>query len=232
MKQMFQYSPTALLAVVLTIFSTTQQSLSEETARAVAGESTKQSGKKQKVGDSNNLKKKEAKMNNDTLTVIMETSAGGPIEIELNAKAAPETVKNFLNYVDKDFYNGTIFHRVIDNFMVQGGGFTADMKQKSTEEQIKNEAKNGLKNDKYTLAMARTPVVDSATAQFFINVADNSFLNHNPSGGDAGYGYAVFGKVTSGMDVVDKIKKAATKTMGGHENVPVETIVIKSIKRK
>lgn len=164
--------------------------------------------------------------------VVMETSVGSePIEIELYSDKAPISVENFLKYVDAGFYNGTIFHRVINGFMIQGGGFTPDMTQKPTREPIKNEATNGLKNDRGTLAMARTMVVDSATAQFFINVVDNGFLNHR-SADPQGYGYAVFGKVIKGMDMVDKIKAVPTANKGGNEGVPVTPVVIKSVKRK
>jgi peptidyl-prolyl cis-trans isomerase B (cyclophilin B) len=149
----------------------------------------------------------------------------GPIVLELDAKAAPETVKNFLQYARDGHYNGTIFHRVIDGFMVQGGGFTADMHQKDTRAPIRNEADNGLKNVAYTIAMARTPNPDSATSQFFINVADNDFLNfRSPSA--QGYGYCVFGKVTAGQDVVDRIRKVRTGMRAGHQDVPVEPVVI------
>ena len=154
--------------------------------------------------------------------VVLETSQGS-IEIELDPEKAPISVQNFLAYVDAGFYDGTIFHRVIPNFMVQGGGFDAKMNQKTTRPAIKNEADNGLKNDRGTIAMARTAVVDSATAQFFINVKNNDFLNH----GGRDYGYAVFGHVTKGMDVVDKI--AAVKTAS---DVPVETIAITKARRK
>ena len=161
--------------------------------------------------------------------VIFKTSKGD-ITVELQADKAPITVKNFLQYVDEGFYNHTIFHRVIDGFMVQGGGFTKDFAQKPTHEPIKNEADNGLKNFKYTLAMARTGVVDSATAQFFINVKDNSFLDFT-SKSPSGYGYAVFGKVTNGTDVVDAIKKVKTGSKNGHQDVPVETVEIISVTR-
>lgn len=163
-------------------------------------------------------------------TVIMETSMG-TIEIELNGEKAPKTTENFLKYVDSKHYDGTIFHRVIDNFMIQGGGMKEDMSEKKSGEPIKNEANNGLKNEIGTLAMARTNAPHSATAQFFINVSDNTFLNHTGET-DRGWGYAVFGKVTSGMDVVNKIKGVATTTKGFHENVPTTAIVIKSVKRK
>lgn len=156
--------------------------------------------------------------------VVMETSMG-KIVIELNADKAPISVANFLKYVDSGFYNGTIFHRVIPNFMIQGGGFTQDMNQKKTEAPIRNEAKNGLKNDRGTIAMARTPDPNSATAQFFINVNNNSFLNYP---GQDGYGYAVFGRVLEGMDVADKI--VTTPTAPG--DVPRTPVIIQSVKRQ
>lgn len=146
----------------------------------------------------------------------------GPIKIELDAEKAPATVANFLAYVREGFYDGTIFHRVINNFMIQGGGFDADMKQKSTRDPIENEADNGLKNDKYTIAMARTGEIHSATSQFFINTADNAFLNH----GARDFGYAVFGKVIAGKRVVDAIESVATGNKGMHQNVPVEPVII------
>ena len=149
----------------------------------------------------------------------------GIITIELNAEKAPNTVKNFLNYVNDGFYAGTIFHRVIDGFMVQGGGFEPGMKQKTVKSAIQNEAANGLKNDNYTIAMARTGDPHSATAQFFINVKDNNFLNYTASN-PQGFGYCVFGKVVEGMDVVDKMRKVKTGNRGGHENVPLEDVVI------
>lgn len=160
--------------------------------------------------------------------ILMETSAGN-IELELYQDKAPKTVENFLNYVNSGFFNGTIFHRVIDGFMIQGGGFTPDMKQKETKAPIANEAYNGLKNDRGTIAMARTNDPHSATSQFFINHKDNSFLNYKAQT-TAGWGYAVFGKVTKGMEVVDKIAKVKTGTKGFHQDVPVENIIIKSIK--
>ena len=163
--------------------------------------------------------------------VIMETSVGKPIEIELFADKAPISVENFLKYVDEGFYSGTIFHRVIKGFMIQGGGMDEKLNQKANKAQIKNEANNGVKNDKYTLAMARTNVVDSATSQFFINAKDNDFLNYtSPSN----YGYAVFGKVINdeGKHTVEEIEKVSTTTKGMNENVPVTPILIKSIKRK
>jgi len=160
--------------------------------------------------------------------VLMETSLGN-IKIELNAKEAPISVKNFLGYVNKGFYSGTIFHRVIPNFMVQGGGFTADMAEKPVGAPIKNEAGNGLKNLRGTIAMARTMVVDSATAQFYINVINNDFLNHRDDSMQ-GYGYAVFGKVVEGMDVADKISAVGTGFKKGMQDVPVTPVVIKSVK--
>jgi peptidyl-prolyl cis-trans isomerase B (cyclophilin B) len=149
----------------------------------------------------------------------------GTIVLELDAAKAPETVKNFLAYVEAGHYDNTIFHRVIDGFMIQGGGFEPGMKQKPTNAPIQNEADNGLKNDRYTIAMARTGDPHSATAQFFINVKDNAFLNHTAPSGQ-GWGYCVFGKVVEGMDVVDKIKGVKTGSKGFHQDVPVEDVVI------
>jgi cyclophilin family peptidyl-prolyl cis-trans isomerase len=162
--------------------------------------------------------------------VVLETSKGN-IEIELNPDKAPITVGNFLWYVDNKFYDGLIFHRVIAGFMVQGGGFTPEMSQKSGKPAIENEAGNGLTNDKYTLAMARTNVVNSATSQFFINVADNVFLNHKNET-PQGFGYCVFGKVVKGMEVVDAIGKVKTGTKNGMNDVPVETVSITKAYRK
>jgi cyclophilin family peptidyl-prolyl cis-trans isomerase len=152
----------------------------------------------------------------------------GDITVELYEDKAPATVQNFLSYVNDKFYDGTIFHRVIPNFMIQGGGLDPNMKQKPSRQPIKNEAGNGLKNETGTIAMARTGVVDSATAQFFINVKDNDFLNHRDET-PAGFGYTVFGKVVDGMDVVRKIERVQTTTVGPHENVPVEPVVITSV---
>jgi peptidyl-prolyl cis-trans isomerase B (cyclophilin B) len=149
----------------------------------------------------------------------------GVIKLELNAEKAPKTVANFLNYVKSGHYDGTVFHRVIDGFMIQGGGFDAAMKQKPTEAPIDNEANNGLKNERGSIAMARTNDPHSASAQFFINVADNDFLNHS-SPTPQGWGYAVFGKVVEGLDVVDKIKKVKTGSKGFHQDVPVDDVVI------
>lgn len=149
----------------------------------------------------------------------------GVITLELDSEKAPETVQNFLNYVTSGFYDNTLFHRVIDDFMIQGGGFEPGMKQKTTQAPIQNEAANGLKNDTYTIAMARSTDVHSATAQFFINVASNGFLNYK-SPSSQGYGYCVFGKVIEGQDVVDKIKKVKTGDSAGHQNVPLEDVII------
>ncbi|MDO9151446.1 MAG: peptidylprolyl isomerase [Methylotenera sp.] len=154
----------------------------------------------------------------------------GDITIELNAEKAPITVANFLQYVDSGFYDNTIFHRVINGFMIQGGGFDTTMTQKSTEAEIKNEADNGLGNEKYTLAMARTSAPHSASSQFFINVANNEFLNHTAPSGN-GWGYCVFAKVVEGMDVVDKIKQVATTSLKGHQDVPASNVVIERATR-
>ena len=162
--------------------------------------------------------------------VVLETSQG-TIEIELNAEKAPITVANFLKYVDDKFYDGTIFHRVINNFMIQGGGFTEKMVEKPTKAPIQNEANNGLTNDEGTIAMARTNDPNSATAQFFINVANNSSLNHT-SQTTSGWGYAVFGKVTQGMTIVNRIKLLKTGSISGYQDVPMTQVVIKSIRRK
>ncbi len=164
------------------------------------------------------------------ITVVIETSLGN-IEAEINSEKAPLSAANFLKYVDKHHYDGLIFHRVIPNFMIQGGGMDEKLNEKKNDAPIKNEATNGLKNDRGTLAMARTSVVNSATSQFFINTKDNDFLNHT-STDDRGYGYAVFGKVTSGMDIVEKIEKVPTGSQNGMGDVPKAPVVIKSIKRK
>ena len=162
-------------------------------------------------------------------TILIKTSLGD-ITAELDETSAPETVANFLRYVDEGFYAGTLFHRVIAGFMIQGGGFDADLHQKPTHAPIQNEAANGLKNRKYTLAMARTPEIHSATAQFFINTADNDFLDFrapNPSA----FGYAVFGRVTNGFDVVDAIEQVNTGTNGWMADVPSTPVVIESVSR-
>ena len=161
---------------------------------------------------------------------VLVTTSVGDITIELDQLQAPISVKNFLDYVDAKFYDGTIYHRVIPGFMIQGGGFTPDMKQKTTKAPIKNEAGNGLKNLTGTIAMARTGIVDSATSQFFINVADNAQLNHRDES-PAGFGYAVFGKVTAGMDVVKKIEGVKTGPRPPHQNVPETPVVIESVTR-
>jgi peptidyl-prolyl cis-trans isomerase A (cyclophilin A) len=160
--------------------------------------------------------------------VLMETSLGN-VKLVLFAKEAPISVKNFLDYVNDGFYDGTVFHRVIPKFMIQGGGFAADLIQKKTNPPIKNEADNGLKNLRGTLAMARTMVVDSATAQFFINAVDNGSLNHRDKT-QQGYGYAVFGRASEGMDVVDKIVAVRTGVQKGFRDVPETPVVIKSMK--
>ncbi len=154
--------------------------------------------------------------------VRLETNFGN-IDIELFAKQAPITSKNFLNYVKSGFYDETIFHRVIDNFMIQGGGFTEDMQQKHTRAEIENEAKNGIKNERYSMAMARTAAPHSASSQFFINVADNHFLDYPAQDG---WGYCVFGKVVDGTETVDKIKKTPTTTQSGHLDVPIDAVII------
>ena len=161
------------------------------------------------------------------MKATIETSMGS-ITLELDAAKAPVTVKNFCDYAKSGHYNGTIFHRVIDGFMIQGGGFTAAMDQKPTNAPIKNEATNGLSNARGTIAMARTQVVDSATSQFFINLTDNTFLDHRAPD-PRGFGYAVFGKVTDGMDVVDKIAKVKTRSVGYYENVPEEAVTIRKV---
>ena len=168
---------------------------------------------------------------NKAMQIVIETNLGN-MTAELYDDKAPITVSNVLAYVDAKYYDQTIFHRVIDGFMIQGGGFTKDMVQKKTNAPIKNEADNGLRNERGTLAMARTMIVDSATSQFFINLTDNnSFLNFK-SKTDAEYGYCVFGKVIEGMDVVDKIAKVQTGFAGRHQNVPTEPVVILSVRRK
>ena len=161
--------------------------------------------------------------------IVNMTTSKGSIRIQLDAENAPITTKNFLDYIDAGHYNGLIFHRVIPGFMIQGGGMDEQMKEKKTGAPIKNEAGNGLKNKIGTIAMARTNVVDSATSQFFINLKDNDFLNHK-SPAPAEFGYAVFGQVVEGMDVVHAIEQVKTGTRGYHDDVPVEAVEIKSIK--
>lgn len=165
----------------------------------------------------------------DNPVVLLETSSGD-ILVELFADKAPETVANFLEYVDSGFYANTIFHRVIKNFMIQGGGMGVRMDEKATRPPVKNEADNGLKNERGTLAMARTMDPHSASAQFFVNLIDNDFLNHSAPT-TQGWGYCVFGKVTEGLDVVDKIAKLKTKSAGMHDDVPVDMVVITSASR-
>ena len=161
------------------------------------------------------------------MKAVMETSLG-TITLELDEGKSPETVRNFAEYAKSGHYDGTIFHRVIDGFMIQGGGFTKAMDQKPTRAPIRNEAANGLRNERGTIAMARTMVVDSATSQFFINLVDNDFLNFS-SPTPQGFGYAVFGRVTDGMDVVDAIAKVKTGFRGPHQNVPEEAVVIRKV---
>ena len=163
-----------------------------------------------------------------TTTVVMDTSLGA-VTIELDAAKAPVTVQNFLGYVDAGFYDNTVFHRVMNDFMIQGGGFEPGMRQKPTNAPIKNESANGLSNARGTVAMARTSEPDSATAQFFINVVNNTFLD-KASARD-GVGYCVFGKVTQGLDVVDQIRAVETTSKAGHEKVPVRDVVIRSVRR-
>ena len=175
-----------------------------------------------------NENSESTKLKTDTTMVILSTSLGD-ITIELDAEKAPHSVANFLEYVNSGYYDGTIFHRVIPGFMVQGGGFTEDMNQKSTNQPVVNEADNGLLNNKYTVAMARTPDPHSATSQFFINSSDNAFLNFKSATPD-GYGYAVFAKVVDGEDVVDAIEQVSTGQVGPHGDVPLEPVVITSAK--
>ena len=165
-----------------------------------------------------------SKQGANMVTVTMETNKG-VITLELDREKAPDSVENFVTYAKSGHYDGTIFHRVIPGFMIQGGGFDSSMQQKDTNPPIKNEAANGLKNDKGTVAMARTNVPDSATSQFFINVKDNDFLNHT-SPTPQGWGYAVFGKVTDGIDVVESIENVATANKGGQQDVPVSDVII------
>jgi peptidyl-prolyl cis-trans isomerase B (cyclophilin B) len=160
------------------------------------------------------------------MTTVLMTTNKGNITIELDAEKAPKTVANFVDYINKGHFSNTIFHRVIKDFMIQGGGFEPGMKQKATDATVENEAKNGLKNDKYTIAMARTSAPHSASAQFFINTKDNAFLNYP---GQDGWGYAVFGKVTAGQEIVDEINNVKTTRSGMHSDVPVDPIVIEKV---
>src|SRR3984885_4949494 len=162
----------------------------------------------------------------NTAMVRFETSHGG-FTVELYDEDAPETVVNFLRYVDDGFFDGTIFHRIVPGFVIQGGGFTEDMTQKRTQPPVKNEADNGLKNGRGTLSMARTNDINSATSQFFVNLKDNDFLDHSRGN----FGYAVFARVTEGMDVIDKIAAAKTGRKRGFEDVPVEAVIMKSVRR-
>lgn len=203
-------------ALLLALAPMSAKAAAKETATPAVSKNTKED--KTKSGDKK------------VTTVVIETSLGN-IEAELNSEKAPISTANFLKYVDKKHYDGLIFHRVISGFMIQGGGMDEKLNEKKNEAPIKNEATNGLRNERGTLAMARTSVVDSATSQFFINTVDNDFLNHS-SPDPRGYGYAVFGKVTSGMDVVDKIRAVPTGTMNGMLDVPKTPVVIKTIRRK
>jgi peptidyl-prolyl cis-trans isomerase B (cyclophilin B) len=169
---------------------------------------------------------KQTNHGDDSMVIIRTTF--GDITLELDAEKAPKTVANFLSYARDGFYDGTIFHRVIDNFMIQGGGFDTDMQQKTAGEAIENEADNGLKNDFGTIAMARTMDPHSATAQFFINVKDNDFLNHSGKNMQ-GWGYAVFGRVTEGAEVLDKIRTLPTTSRGGHQDVPTDPVIIERV---
>ncbi len=177
-----------------------------------------------------NLKQPETAQKPPLQPVVLIKTSVGDIKVKLNQEKAPGTVKNFLNYVEKKHYNGTVFHRVIANFMIQGGGFTKNLERKKTDNPIKNEADNGLSNNRGTIAMARTSVVDSATNQFFINVKDNAFLNHKDRSAQR-FGYCVFGEVIDGMDVVDKIKNVKTVSHSYFRDIPAENIVIKEIVR-
>jgi len=186
-------------------------------------------GEKKEAGESRQVAKKPVVVTDTTHPIVLMKTSMGDIKLELYPQKAPKTVANFLSYVEDGFYDGTIFHRVIGNFMIQGGGFTPDMKQKETKPSIPNEAGNGLKNLRGTIAMARISDVNSATSQFFINVVDNPNLDHKDET-PRGFGYAVFGKVIEGMDVVDKIKEVKTTTKGYYGDVPVEPVIIQSLK--
>ena len=186
---------------------------------------SEQKQNEQKIVDQQGSENKKSDTQGGNPMVIMSTSMGD-IKIELYRDKSPITVENFLTYVNDRFYDGSIFHRVIPGFMIQGGGFAPEMQQKATKLPIKNEASNGLNNDTGTIAMARTSVVDSATSQFFINLTDNDFLNH----GNRDFGYAVFGKVVEGMDVVNKIAGVKTGNQGMNRDVPLEPVVVESIR--
>ncbi len=231
----------ALWIYVVTFFLVTltffQAANAEEDATATksadqkvdAAKIEKKAGDKKSDSKKSDDKKSGSKKGSDSMLVLLETNQG-PIKIKLNSEKAPKTVENFLKYVDEGFYNGTIFHRVIPGFMIQGGGFTADLNQKSAHSPIKNEANNGLINKRGTLAMARTMDPHSASAQFFINIVDNAFLDFKGEN-TQGWGYAVFGEVVAGLDVVDKIAGMKTTNKKGNPDVPVETVEIKSAKR-
>jgi len=186
-------------------------------------------GEKKEAGEIGEVTQKPIAVTDTTNPVVLMKTSMGDIKLELYPQKAPKTVANFLSYVEDGFYDGTIFHRVIGNFMIQGGGFTPDMKQKETKPSIPNEAGNGLKNLRGTIAMARTSDVNSATSQFFVNVVDNPNLDHKDET-PRGFGYAVFGKVIEGMDVVDKIKEVKTTTKEYYGDVPVESVIIQSLK--
>ncbi len=207
---------TLMMAMNITMnftYATTNQTTTKN-AKQTIKPITKQTTKQSKTGAKN-------------MTVEMKTSHG-TIVLELNAEKAPATVANFVQYVKDGFFDGTIFHRVIPGFMIQGGGFEPGMKQKSTNQSIKNEADNGLKNDMGTIAMARTPDPDSATSQFFINTKNNASLDYTASTG-SGWGYCVFGKVTEGLDVVQAIEKVTTTSKSRHQDVPVDDVIIESV---
>jgi len=222
---MLRNSLAALTFVALSVLS-----LTSTPAFAKKDQNQEREKPKKEATQKPSSKGENAKMAADTNTnnpvVILKTSKGN-IEVELWQKEAPKTVANFLAYVEKGHYNKTIFHRVIPRFMIQGGGFTADMSQKPTDRPIENEAGNKKKNRRGTIAMARTSDPHSASAQFFINTKDNEFLDFTAPT-EQGFGYAVFGQVTAGMDVVDQIEKVATSTKGMHQNVPMEPVVIES----
>ena len=213
---------TAFSVVTLAAVTLAAGLAAQTPAPAAKPAATKPAPKKAPEKSKTNFCKPETK---GTSVKVKLTTSMGAMTLELDSEKAPISVENFVKYVESGHYAGTVFHRVIDGFMIQGGGFTKDMQQKPTRDQIKNESTNGLKNDMYTVAMARTGVRDSATSQFFINVKNNDFLNfsgENPQG----WGYAVFGKVVEGTDIVDKMRGVRTATTGGHQNVPVEAIVI------
>lgn len=200
--------------------------VTEEAASAVEADAmANEAGDTPAAAEEEGLSATEAKEN----PMIEIVTSKGTITVELWADKAPKTVENFIKYAESQFFDGTIFHRVIKNFMIQGGGFTPDMTQKSTQAPVVNEARADVPNARGTLAMARTSVVDSATSQFFINLVDNTFLNHRDRSAQ-GFGYCVFGKVSAGMDVVDAIAAVSTGNRGGHGDVPTEAVVIESVR--